>query len=62
MKIEKSEVCLLKEALINFINKTTEELYETNKKLEERIEEEIAENIRNNLIIQQQSKQAQMVD
>jgi signal transduction histidine kinase len=60
VEIEKSEVHLLKEALINFINKTTEELYETNKKLEEKIEEEIAENIRKNLIIQQQSKQAQM--
>ncbi len=60
IEIEKSDFHLLKEALINFINKTTEELYETNKKLEERIEEEIAENIRKNLIIQQQSKQAQM--
>jgi len=58
--INKSDLCLLKEALVNFINKTTDELYEVNKKLEQKVKEAVEENIRKNLIIQQQAKQAQM--
>jgi signal transduction histidine kinase/small ligand-binding sensory domain FIST len=57
---EKDENCLAKEALINFINKTTDELYKINKELEKKVEVAVEENIRKNLLLQQQSKQAQM--
>jgi len=60
IEVDKNDLCLLKEALINFINKTTDELYEINHKLEERVQKEVEENIRKNLLLQQQSKQAQM--
>jgi len=50
----------MKEALSNFINITTQELYDTNKKLEEKVQEEVEKNIKKQLLLQQQSKQAQM--
>jgi len=58
--LENSDLCLLKEALVNFINKTTDELYETNKKLEQKVKEEVEKNLKKNLLIQQQAKHAQM--
>jgi len=58
--VDKSDLNLLKEALINFINKTTDELYEINKKLEQKVKEEVEKNLKKNLLIQQQSKHAQM--
>ena len=59
-KIDDSYCIYMKEALSNFINITTQELYETNKKLENKVQEEVEKNIKKQLLLQQQTKQAQM--
>jgi len=59
-KIDDSYCIYMKEALANFINITTQELNETNKKLKSKIQEEVEKNIKKQLLLQQQSKQAQM--
>ena len=59
-KIDDSYCIYIKEALSNFINITTQELYETNKKLENKMQKEVEKNIKKQLLLQQQSKQAQM--
>jgi len=50
----------VKKSLGHFLNAITEELMEANEKLQKRIEEVLEENVKKNLIIQQQSKQAQL--